>query len=141
MLLAGHQIRLWCRRPDSNRHGYNYPVDFKSTASTHSATPARESRKFKSSSLVFASKTYIILLRKSTSNHFSLRISLFLIPVFNATSPIGLIQSGHASHSPRISSFSRYRTLLFFSPSQILMNASSMSTTSSATTIGCSSFP
>src|SRR5690606_34154099 len=30
----------WCRGPESNRHGYHYPQDFKSCASTCSATPA-----------------------------------------------------------------------------------------------------
>ncbi len=33
--------RLFCRRPESNRHGYHYPRDFKSRASTSSATAAR----------------------------------------------------------------------------------------------------
>ena len=34
-------IWLWCRRPDSNRHGPRSPRDFKSRASTNFATPAR----------------------------------------------------------------------------------------------------
>gem|GEM_PF-5953949 len=32
--------KMDCRRPDSNRHGSNLPRDFKSLASTTSATPA-----------------------------------------------------------------------------------------------------
>lgn len=31
---------LWCREPDSNRHGSYEPGDFKSPASANSATPA-----------------------------------------------------------------------------------------------------
>ena len=37
------RIESWlreCRRPESNRHGRNRPRDFKSLASTYSATPA-----------------------------------------------------------------------------------------------------
>ena len=35
---------LWCPEPDSNRHGWLKPRDFKSLASTDFATRARESR-------------------------------------------------------------------------------------------------
>ena len=31
---------IWCRRPESNRHGMKVPRDFKSRASTSFATPA-----------------------------------------------------------------------------------------------------
>src|ERR1700760_495320 len=34
-------VQLWCRRPDSNRDGTFVPTDFKSDASTNSATSAR----------------------------------------------------------------------------------------------------
>ncbi len=32
--------KIWCREPDSNRHGRLGPVDFKSTAYTTFAIPA-----------------------------------------------------------------------------------------------------
>lgn len=35
-----HWLRMWCRRPDLNRHGPLSPRDFKSLASACSATPA-----------------------------------------------------------------------------------------------------
>ena len=36
------QARPWCRRSESNRHGIRVPLDFESSASTSSATPAPE---------------------------------------------------------------------------------------------------
>ena len=41
MRIVGIQpLKIWCRRPGSNRHGPFGPWDFKSQASAYSATPA-----------------------------------------------------------------------------------------------------
>lgn len=38
--LSSITLVFWCRGPDSNRHSHYEPKDFKSFASTNSATPA-----------------------------------------------------------------------------------------------------
>ncbi len=39
-MMDSNSLIYWCRRPESNRHGPYEPRDFKSLASTNSATPA-----------------------------------------------------------------------------------------------------
>jgi hypothetical protein len=38
--LNPYYILIWCREPDLNRHGYFYPLDFKSKVSANSTIPA-----------------------------------------------------------------------------------------------------
>ena len=39
-LAIAKTLNYWCPGPESNRYGYRYPRDFKSLASTNSATQA-----------------------------------------------------------------------------------------------------